>query len=159
VVSTFFSPEQNEYLASFGVTANGFNPPVVEEESTDYYYAKEFDVKLAGFSSLPKIDDVIERNRAGKPWTPSQKIVGEAYNDVYEGMSAIKSVDLLYLDTQLSKHKMLLDDVRKDIQRTKFAVLLSKKWFSDLDTRDGAVVTDAEGHKFTFTIRDIQVPY
>jgi len=156
-VSEAFTNEQNEYLKSQGVTANGFSPPTDEEEATDYYYATEFDVKIAGYSSLPKIDDVLDKCKSGKKLTDSQAMVKSVIDsidiDIAQGNNPVPTIKNL-----INGAKKRLKTVRHTTQMSRFAILLSKKWFEDLDTRDGATL-ELSGHNFTFSIRDIKVEY
>lgn len=50
------------WLKEQGITDNGFSPKSTQAESTDFYLAKELEVKLKGYGSLPKLTDA----KAGK---------------------------------------------------------------------------------------------
>lgn len=158
-----FSPEQFAYLEPLGFKADGsYSPKVVKDAAVDFYMATEFDVKIKGFSSAPKITDVDNKIEAGKSLTSSEALMSDQMELVRQmyGYETISDPVVLVrkLNEELSKTKQKLKEVRYDLQRTRFAVLLCKKWFNGLDTRDGAVV-NLNDKQFTFSIREVQVEY
>ena len=158
IVSEALTPEQNEYLKSQGVTANGFNPPTDEQEATDWYFATEFDVKIKGFSSLPKIEEVLEKCKSGKSLTDSQALMKSKMDELDKSIAVGASNPVYAIERLISETKNRQKSIRNTIQTNKFAILLAKRWFSDLTTRDGAVV-QLDNHTFTFSIRDTKVEY
>jgi hypothetical protein len=154
-----YTKEQSEYLKTFGVTGNGFAPPVEEVESTDYYWAKSFDVSAKGFSSLPSVDKVRQKISDQKPFTPGEAEIATAlFNaaNIISGFDKEKKIDLL--QSKLKEVKNSLSRIRSEIARIKFSVILAKRWFKDLSTRDGAVV-NFNNVDFTFKIEDVKVEY
>jgi hypothetical protein len=155
-----FSPEQEEYLAKFGIKPDrSYSPPTDPGESEDKYIAKEFTVKIAGYSTSPKVNDVLADMQKSKPLTPSKKLMADVIN-TYKGFSTenLNVNAIQEIKDSLEEAKLELSTIRNKIQRTTFAVILCKKWFPDLTQRDGAVVSH-DSKEFTFSIRDIEVDY
>lgn len=90
---SLLTAEQIAYLEKFYITSNGFSPPVDKAEPTDEYQAKAFYVDVAGFSSLPKVDEVKIRmdqiivgkdakGKPAKPLTPSMAMMSKTIEKV-----------------------------------------------------------------------------
>lgn len=151
--------EQEEFLLKCGVTKNGFAPPSTKEEPTDKYLAKEFEIKAKGFSSWPKVDAVIEKMQLGKKLTPAEVFISKPIHAFANtGLAELEDIELgiAWLDTAIVTRKEALRRVRSDIQRTKFAVILGKKWFDEFSSRENCniKVNDLE---FSLSIREVEV--
>lgn len=160
---TALTKEQTDFLASKGITARGFAPPVVEEPSTDHYMAKDFTVAIKGFSSLPKVFETISKEINGGKLTPSEELIFQQYR-VFAGDSKIMFGDTTpnrgenWFEVAIREINNTLRNLRKQLLNERFVVLAGKRWFADLTERDGAVVK-YDGKEFTFNIKDIEVEY
>lgn len=165
ITSAPISEQQKAYLITQGIGSNGFSPPKEELPPTDFYMAKEFEVKMAKFSSLPAVDKVLAKDVF--KLTPSEKFIHDAVMEVpSDVMNAVtkeyseKRLAVLWLEQKIESTRRLLYETRGRIYRTKAAVILGKRWFPDLTVREGAEVTishaDAD-FNFTFTMRDLKV--
>ena len=127
---TGLTETQVEFLGKNGITDNGFNPPKERLEATDYYFAKEFTVKMAKLSSLPKVSDVIAKVEASKKLTLKEELIQEGLvlttNDI---PGKIKSL------------QRDLTTITSGIQRAKFAIVLGKKWFDEFESREDNTMT------------------
>lgn len=155
--------EQEDYLKELGVTRGGFNPPTEKLPSTDFYMAKEFEIKIKGLSSLPKVDEVVKKTADKKAsLTTSQQLVAEALKvaaSVYKPGEAPNSKEktvLMGLDALILDSKNKLRELRTGIQKAKFAVLLGKTGFNDLNMRTDNKLT-VKGHDFTIDVREVKV--
>lgn len=54
------------WLAEQGITDSGFAPKQTTADSKDFYIGKEIRVKVEGYSSLPKVEDVAKMMQKGK---------------------------------------------------------------------------------------------
>lgn len=152
------TPEQEAFLKEVGVGRSGFSPPVEKLEATDFYMAKEFEVKIKGCSSLPKIDEVKTKVAAKKTLTVSQELVAAGLRELETlvKFASGKKDRLSLIDTTIAAQKEKLAVVRGDIQRTKFAVILAKKWFDEFTSREDNKLTIA-GNEFTIGVREVKV--
>lgn len=149
---------QEEFLAENGIGKNGFAPPKEKMESVDKYLAKEFTVKIKGFSSLPKVADIVESVKNNK----KLNAVGELMKKQLDWMG--KTVPLLKSPkAHVQFLKDLADEVKKDlvvvsseIQKTKFAIILGKKWFDEFDSREDNTL-NLHDKDFTVGVREVQV--
>lgn len=151
------SDSQLEFLTSKGITKNGFSPEVEKEEPTDFYYAKDFEVKVKSFSSLPSVKEVKTRIASGK-LRPSDEIMKIGI-DLYENSPVSKQSDkikLVWVDEKIKELKDNLFGIRSDIQRTKFAIILGKKWFDEFESRDASVI-EVDGNTFTIVVEESKV--
>lgn len=147
---------QEEYLRKFNVGYSGFQPPCEESDPTDYYMAKEFSIKIAKFSSIPKIDDLVEKLKKvadGKgKLTPAEILLESTYNDLRPILG-----NLSIINSALAELSAKQTQLRKTIQRVKFAILLGKRWFEEFDSReDCSVVVD--NFTVTFGVRSVKLP-
>lgn len=158
--TSVLSKEQEEFLASQGITEKGYQPPTVQQATTDKYFAKEFQIKIKGFSSLPKVADVRDKvlGKDKKPMKPGEVLIArglELYlNAPIVGMS--DEVKLTFLDQKIAELKRTLFAVRSEIQRTKFAIILAKKWFREFSSRDNCEL-ELSGIKYTIDVREVEV--
>jgi hypothetical protein len=148
--------EQEQFLKENGVTRNGFNPPTEKQDPTDFYTAKEFEIKAEGFSSLPKVEDVRKKLAAKKTLTASAQVMGKVLTKWDKSLPTFKKVEQLrQLDYQIGQVKERLAEVRSQIQETKFAVVLGKQWFDEFTSRDNNTL-EVDGVTFTLSTREVR---
>lgn len=162
------TPAQEAFLQSKGVTRSGFNPPTIKQPPTDFYMAKCFDIVVKGFSSLPKVDEVAEKmaklkagEKGARPLTPSQELIADALNR-FGNIPGSAKQKLAKLDVCIEGAKSLQTTTRVFIQRTKFAVLLGKKWFAEFTSRENNVLKlkmDGAEREFVFAITEEKVEF
>lgn len=133
ISGTDYTIEQKQYLASLGITDKGFSPKTEQNKSGDFYMALALKSNMKGFSSIPKIEDVEKKLSNGKPFTPSESFmrntmayVDSKYLDEGGRDRYIKALRSAFDQLSIEKDKIL-----GELSRQKFALILSKKWFSD----------------------------
>lgn len=153
-----------DWLKEIGITDfNGFVPKVTEEESTDFYMSVNLATKVKGLSSLPKVEDVVAKIKDGKPLKLNEWIMSDAINkyiaqtqsDMFTSLSDEQKEGVLktYLITKsdiLNKNKRR---VMQEIAQIKFALILSKKWFTEFKSFDENklnIKLDDQDLEFTF---------
>lgn len=159
------------WLKEQGLTDGGFNPPAIAAPAVDFYLARAIRVKIPGFSSLPKVEDVRDRmnppkpepgKKAAKPkeLTAAMKLM-EPY--VREIESFITSEAYLKADDPkavldsfiIAKEREATTEKRKveyQIARLKFATLVSGGWLSEFNSFDeNSLDVDLGGEKRTVT--------
>lgn len=146
-----FSEEDTKWLAEAGLTEKGFNPKKVVEPSTDAYMAKVLEVKIAGFSSLPSVKDVLKRREEGGSLTPAQALLGNSL-DYFSDMSR---------DGLESALKGAKDAVRLTIARitsAKSSLLMANAWFTDLAPTENTTKVNIGGNEtqVTFVLREVE---
>ena len=154
-----FTPEQAEFLIKCGITKNGFAPPVEMVEPTDHYLAKEFEIKAKGFSSWPKVDGVLKKIAEGKKLTPSEDMMAVWVNNFDRNVAQPNlptEASIGWLNSQIGTITTALRTIRSSIQRTKFAVLLGKKWFSEFATRDNCTLNVGD-LEFSFSVKEVEI--
>jgi hypothetical protein len=157
-----YTPEQVAFLKTIGIDYLGrYNPPTVDEDATDWYEAKTFELKIKGASSLPKVDEVLLRKQAGKSMNVAQQAVDTAYQWYQSQVTKTDVLDeLASLDTALCEVKLQLLAKRGIMQRAKAAVVLGNRWFPEFKSR---AVTDSvcnvAGTEVTFALGTEKVAY
>ena len=131
--SYYISPEQKDFFASLGITSRGYSPKTELDKSGDYYMALELKASVKGFSSIPKIEDIEKKVDAGKKLTPSEeymkwrmRVIDATYLDVSKREAYLESIRSAF--TKVSTEKR---NVGEEVSKLKFALILSRKWFSD----------------------------
>ena len=127
------SEEQIKYLMDLGITKNGYSPPTEKMDSSDYYMAKSISISIKGFSSLPKIDDVIKKEQSGKKLTASEELIYGSYGDY---IILFEEKNINEINGEIAECQTMLKGVRSRIQKAKFAVILGKSWFEEFSSRD-----------------------
>jgi hypothetical protein len=152
------SDSQVEFLEENGITKNGFSPKTEKEDPVDFYYAKEFKIAVKGVSSFPKVADVQKKVASGKDLTPREELIQNGI-ELYETSPVVKSSDkvkLAWLEDTVKAVKAELLTTRFDVQKTKFAILLGKKWFDEFESRENCSL-EVNGKSVSFDVTEKRV--
>jgi len=127
--------ELTEFLAEHCYIKEGsYSPPRIQEEPTDVYSAYEFKVGIKGFSKC-SVPSVVRKIIDSKKITIREQIVAYFYN-------AYNNLPIQNLETLLKEQHKELNNVRKQIQQAKFAILLVNRGKMDeFDNREDMKVT------------------
>lgn len=143
------TPNISPVLLERGFKKDGSYAPPTEmfhNPVQDFYMAKVFKIKLKGCSTIPKVSDVERKMATNKRLNFVETQMAEALRDCH------KDLEGLCKQTKQELHR-----IRRYIQETKFALLLSKKWFDEFDNRDDCVVTNRYGIETTFILDEEKV--
>lgn len=152
------------WLKDQGLTPNGFAPPHTKQaEATDVYMGRELEVKLAGYASLPSVNDVLKcvSNPKSKPLSGGAKLVG----------ATILEIDAFLRSTPASTHEkwlvghrdVAIATARALMHRSaelKFGVLVGNVWFPEFKSMDENMLTltlDGETIEATIEAREIEI--
>jgi hypothetical protein len=163
--------EATDWLKEIGITDyNGFAPKTTEEESTDFYMSVNLATKIKSFSNLPKVEDVLAKLKDGKALKPSEWIMSSAIEkyllqldtEMYKSLSPELQKDVLktYLETKSTESNKSKRKAMQEIAEIKFALILSKKWFSEFKSFDEntlALNLDGQDLMFTFDLSEKEV--
>ena len=163
--------EAADWLKEIGITDyNGFAPKVVEEESTDFYMSVNLATKIKGLSSLPKVEDVLAKIKAGKELKLSEwvmantlkKYLAQTESDLYKSLSEEQQKGVLktYITTNSDILNKQRRKVLQEIAQIKFALILSKKWFTEFKSFDEnklSLKLDGQDVDFTFDLNEKEV--
>ena len=153
----YFSDSQIKYLADNGIGKNGFAPETEgKEDAKDFYYAKEFQIKIKGLSALPSIKAVREKVEAGKNLNVSASLIKNSLDKFNFVSDKTTRAKLGALDDYIKDKKFKLLDNRQQIQRTKFSMLLASKWFDEFDSREDCTL-EVDGNHFTIGVREVKL--
>jgi hypothetical protein len=132
-----------------------FSPPTESVESTDHYFATTFELKVVGFSSLPSVKEVVNKN--GK--TTSGKVMLEFYNKYR--VSGLKDEKYITsLQKRIEEAQKAQKAVRHKIQKAKFAVVLGRRWFKEFgNNREDCQIVCDEGVLVKFVLGKKKVEY
>jgi hypothetical protein len=154
--------EQAQFLKENGIQVERgglYSPPTEKEDPKDFYMAKTFEINLAGLKSLPPVNKVMEKIAAKKPRTPVEALIEkgiETWNSKKASLSDKKAKAKWFEETLTACNKEL-KELRGDLQATKFAVILGKKWFDEFKSRDNCELT-VDGVKCSFVLGEDKVP-
>jgi len=146
--STGLTAAQWEYLDSLGVSpTKGYSPKKELDKDGDYYMALTLNSNFKGFSSIPAIEAIDKKLKEGKKLTASEdylqkvmafidkKYLANLKDGAYK--SAVKSA---FTQLTIKKRK-----VAEELSQMKFAMIVSRKWFSDcgsFDQNTDTIVSD-----------------
>jgi hypothetical protein len=154
--------EQSKFLEANGVKVSKggtYSPPTEKEEPKDFYMAKYFDIKLTGIATLPAVKNVMEKIASKKNRTPVEVLVEkgiEQWNSVKASLKDKKEISSWFTTTLEEKQKEL-KEIRSSLQKTKFAVILGRKWFDEFPTRENCELT-IDNIKCVFDLGEEKVP-
>lgn len=136
-----------DWLKEIGVTDyNGFAPKVVSDEAKDFYMSVNLNTKFKGLSSLPKVDNVLKAIKENKKlkineWIMSDAIinyVAQTQSDTFLSLNEEQQKGVLktYLETKSDVLNKKRRKTMQEIAEIKFALILSKKWFTEFNGFD-----------------------
>jgi hypothetical protein len=142
--STGFTAEQWTYLESLGITSkNGYAPKKEVDKNGDYYMALTLNSTFKGFSSIPAIEAIDKKIKAGKKLTASedylQKVmafIDKKYLSNLKGEAYKDAIQSAFTALTIKKRK-----VAEELSQMKFAMIISRKWFSDCESFDDNIDT------------------
>ena len=163
--------EAADWLKEVGITDyNGFSPKTDAEKTSDRYLSVNLATKIKGLSGLPKVDDVKKKILDGatlklNEWIMSdalKKYMEQTASDMYQslGEEQKKGVLRTYLTTKSDMLNIRRRKVLQEIAEIKFALILSKKWFTEFTSFDENVLNltlDGQDLTFTFDLKEKEV--
>ena len=154
-----FMEKQQAFLESQGINTKtgSFEPPTKQAETTDFYMAKEFAIKIKGLSSLPKIEVVAEKMKANKKLTTSDTLVATGVTLYTSEKFKSEREKEDWFDNTMASLKESLGKIRRQVQETKFSVLLGKRWFVEFTSREENTLS-IDGYDFTISLTEKKVP-
>lgn len=164
--SALYGAEGAAWLKELGLTANGYNPKVMQEPSTEETVVNTLSVKVDKMTvpnTKKDFDAILAKIEKGMGLTPREKLLEgpikefQAFEKLSDGVSDTAKKTLI--DTWLSERSK---DIRKektrlmnDISRVQFTTIVGKSWFSDLDSRDEKeMIIEVDGEERKFIIED-----
>lgn len=156
------------WLKEIGITDfNGFAPKTTQAESTDFYLSVNLTTKIKGLSSLPKVEDVVTKIKAGKELKLNEWIMADAIkkylaqldSDMYKSFNEEQQKGVLktYLETKSGILNKQRRKILQEIAQIKFSLILSKKNFIEFKTFDEnklSIVLDGQNLDFTFAFEE-----
>ncbi len=144
-----------------GVTRHGYNPPIVKPTPTDVYHAPFFEIKIRSYSSLPSVASELKKMANGRPATKAGLLVRagiQIWSDASLPDETPVAAKLAWLDAKIGELKQQLYAITSRIQRAKFGILLTKRWFSDLTTRENpSIIVDGKTCTISVTNKEIKI--
>ena len=130
-LSEGYTPEQADYLASLGITSKGYNPPKETVKEGDFYMAPTINSAFKGFSSEPKIADVLDKVKSGKKLTPSVEYMAAVIKriDEYLAKNSTDANREEVINQMISDMDGDKKSFARQLAQMKFAMLVSRKWF------------------------------
>lgn len=149
-----YGADATKWLAEQGITDySGFNPRSLAGDPTDVYMAKEFAVKLAGYSTIPSLADWRKQRDKGK----------------FNGPGALMSPFVEQADKIKNDEKALREMAKKataecrkwlhKIATIKFASIVGQTWFKEFPSLEESTMDlTLDGLKLSFTaaLREVE---
>lgn len=159
------------WLKEIGITDyNGFNPPKIAGETQDTYMAITLETKIKGLSSLPKVDDVIEKIKNDKElklneWVLSNAIINyneQLKSEIFQSLDEEQRNEVLknYIIKKSEEMTSKKRKVMQEIAQIKFSLILSKNWFKEFKSFDENKLDlnlDGQSLSFTFDMKEKEV--
>jgi hypothetical protein len=157
-----YGKENADWLKELGITDySGFNPKSVQADVRDFYFGKELNVKLKGFSSIPSLNDVKKRIASGKI-TPSAALM-VPYVEKIEKFIKDKGTGKEFKGWLEERQKEVRNDVRRllfELAKIKFSVIVGQTWFTEFSSLDeNSMDLEFDGNKIACQIemKEVQI--
>jgi hypothetical protein len=128
-----YTKEQIELLKTYSLDANGIYQGVdnkVVSEGADQYECKFFEFSLKGFSTLPKVEDVLSKMKAGsKKFNKPETAMG-AYIKELTLRKVTENTSMLF--KLLEEQKSIIKSATKTLAKVKLTKALTGSWWSGL---------------------------
>lgn len=134
--SALYGKEGGEFLAELGIVDySGFNPRVLQTESTDFYMAKVLEVKIKGYSTLPPVDKVREMMAAKKLNGPGKLM--EPMIKLVDKQLAKNPPDLrAWFEEQMKEYTQQVRKWQREEAVQKYGIIVGQMWFKEFKTLD-----------------------
>jgi hypothetical protein len=127
-----FGVDEAKWLADKGFRAGLYQPKTVKADATDVYKGVEIQTSIKSFNSLPKIEEVLERQRTGKKLTPAMEVMAPTINLCEAQAQAMNVPEFeAYIERQAKHATIVTRRLICEVARHKFAVLMGQTWFSE----------------------------
>jgi hypothetical protein len=156
-----------DWLKEIGITDyNGYAPKTQDAESTDFYMSVNLITKIKGISSLPKVSDVLAKIKSNSTLKTSELLMSNAINEVEAVLNSKENIasnnEILekFIIAKVNEAVSRKRFVQQKIAETKFAIILSKKWFKEFKTFDDNKLSfniDGQNIEFTFDLTEKEV--
>ena len=148
-----YGAEAEAWLKELGISQSlGFAPKMTTEKGTDVYMAVELNTKIAKYSAIPSVASVLKKIEDKKALTPADELLKPAIDDYN---AQVTSKIYTSLKDEKLKNEVLenwLKGANKDAQtkrkeylqeiaQIKFALILSKRWFTEFKSLDEDTLT------------------
>lgn len=150
-----------DWLKEIGITDfNGYSPKSDLSESKDFYMAVNLVTKIKGYSSLPKVSDVVSKLAVDKTIVlkPTEWIMSKSINEIIPKLNSIDLEDFIINRTNdiIAKKRAIMQSKAQIV----FGLILSKKWFTEFKSFDENkldLILDNINLNFTFDLCEKQV--
>ncbi|TXI88391.1 MAG: VWA domain-containing protein [Chryseobacterium sp.] len=146
IKTDYLSEDASLWLAQYGVRSNIFSPPSTTEPATDYYMADAFSVTVAGFSNVPKFEDI----KPGKKLTVAQTVVSNCLEVYQQWQHHPQTVIEALVKNQLDEVGKELAVVRKELNTHRMIILATKQPLFETRSDLHSVVVGDYTVKFKF---------
>ena len=158
------------WLATKGIRDDGFNPPRTAAPVRDVYLGKELKVSIKGYSSFPKIEDVLAKMAFGPtaklngPMTMMRPTVVEVTDFLATKAVARQLADgrtnLLeaWLDEQKKRQRTATRALLHTLAETTFAIVVGQVWFREFASLDeNAMDIVDQGETFRCKVEPVDI--
>lgn len=159
-----YGVEGEKYLKELGITeSNGFSV----SSSTVYDNDCSLEIKVSGYSALPKVDDVMKKLNENKSLKDSDKLLQPAIESVTSQVnsplykSQTQDIQDTILKAWLKEETIKFNKekryVMSEISKIKFSLIISKNWFEEFasfDENELNLEIDNNNLKFKFVFTE-----
>lgn len=133
-----YGEETTLWLQKQGLTEySGFNPKMVQAESTDVIVGKELDIKLKGYSTLPTVSKVRDALKSGAKMNGPTAMMAEVVTATEAWLAT--NPKKLHEAWLTGREKALVAETRALMyqnSRMVFSIIVGQTWFTEFATLD-----------------------
>lgn len=123
-LTELYGQEAAEWLATLGITDQGYAPASEKQQPTTTYEAKVLSIKTKGLT-IPSVAGLQKKLEAGKKLNPGDQYLATVYQDISDQVGRLpddqSKITLLELKTR--ENKKILADVGAKLSECKMAIL------------------------------------
>ena len=158
-----YGEEATTWLKEFGITANGFNPPVTLEKTGEEIFVNSLKVKIDKLTLMTAEKDfqkVLEKYKKGESLTPRESLLIPPIEEFENFMKSMQDIDdnkmiESWIDKKSKLFRKRKNHLMNEISKSKFLCVVGKSWFKEFSSRDEKEMTiNIDGSDVKFELDD-----
>lgn len=125
-----YGEEATNWLESIGITDNGYAPKTEAHEPTEYYEAKELQVKAKGLT-IPSVNTLLKKLDGNKKLNSGDQYLKKVMDQVTEVLDSLKTAEekINWLKSAKRENTEEIDHLSDILEMKKMAIIADGAWF------------------------------
>ena len=148
-----YNEEESNYLSKCWIKADGSYSPPIKYNKENIIDTVVFKIDIKGYSSIPSLKDLLIKKESSMSdsnnYSPPMLLVKSALDEFNKNTSNLSNIEKIkWLEDVINKNKIILKSIKKEIQKKKLILLLTRQWFKDLEFKNSEQIINIKTDKF-----------